>query len=118
MRTALEDSEAVETLDVLTLLTSEVVTNAILHGGSDIDLVLERQDSAIRVEVADTSPQVPVARQLDTSSIGGRGIPLLDSLAGGWGVIEHDTGKIVWFEVQAPGHGSTTNGHTASSEFL
>ncbi len=114
----MEDSEAAETLDVLTLLTSEVVTNAILHGGSDIDLVLERRGSAIRVEVADASPRVPIARQLDTGSIGGRGIPLLDSLAGGWGVIERGTGKIVWFEVEAPGDRRATNGQTASSEPL
>ena len=97
VRTALEDFEPTETLDVLTLLTSEVVTNAILYGGSEIDVVLERGEAGIRVEVADASPRLPERRPVDGETLGGRGLRLLDSLAGGWGVIELNNGKVVWF---------------------
>lgn len=120
MRTALEDSEPAETLDVLTLLTSEVVTNAILYGRSEIDVVLERRETGIRVEVADASPRLPVKRPLDGDTPGGRGLRLLDSLAGGWGVIELASGKVVWFEIEThpKDPGTSPNGRVPPRLYL
>ncbi|MBW3589658.1 MAG: ATP-binding protein [Actinobacteria bacterium] len=120
VRTALEDSEPTETLDVLTLLTSEVVTNAILYGGPEIALVVERRETGIRVEVADAGPRLPLKRPLDVETTGGRGLRLLDSLAGGWGVTELASGKVVWFEIEThpKDPGTSPNGRVPPRLYL
>jgi hypothetical protein len=41
---------------------------------------------------------VPRSVPLDATT--GRGLLIVDSLASRWGVIEHDGGKSVWFEVE------------------
>lgn len=98
---AIGDSEEERTLDIVKLLTSEVVTNAILHSGSDIELTLERAMSAIRVEVTDGTSVFPERRPYDPEAIHGRGLPLLDCLALRWGVEERELGKVVWFEIES-----------------
>src|SRR5438105_15083431 len=49
-------------LEAATLLTSELVTNAVLYAGSEILLVVRQSGKRIRVEVQDANPQVPVRR--------------------------------------------------------
>jgi len=86
--------------DVVRLLTSEVVTNAMRHAGSDIDVVMSATAESVRVEVHDHSPEVPrlVAAAPDAET--GRGLTLVQALTTGWGVErEIDDGKAVWFEV-------------------
>lgn len=95
----LGESEGQRTLDILKLLTSEVVTNAILHSGSDVELTIERVRSSVRVQVTDGTPVFPVRRQYDPEAIHGRGLPILDRLAARWGVEESSAGKLVWFEI-------------------
>lgn len=82
------------------LLTSEVVTNAIVHGRSGPQLVVEVTDHLIRVAVRDLSADVPVRRMTRIDDLSGRGVIIVDELASAWGV-EHDLdgGKHVWFEV-------------------
>jgi anti-sigma regulatory factor (Ser/Thr protein kinase) len=86
--------------DSVTLLTSEVVTNAILHAGSDIELVVHRRPDGVRVAVRDESPNQPVKHLFTADGASGRGLALVDALASSWGV-DHlqDDGKWVWFEV-------------------
>jgi anti-sigma regulatory factor (Ser/Thr protein kinase) len=82
------------------LLTSEVVTNAIVHGGSGPQLVVQLGDGVVRVAVRDMSPELPVRRlgRIDDSS--GRGVVIVEELASAWGVEqERGGGKQVWFEV-------------------
>ncbi len=92
-------------VDTVVLLVSEVVTNAILHARSDVYLeVLDRGDVA-RVEVRDSSPMPPRLHRFAVDSATGRGMRLLDQLSLRWGAERADDvrGKIVWFEVGAPG---------------
>jgi anti-sigma regulatory factor (Ser/Thr protein kinase) len=82
------------------LLTSEVVTNAIVHGGSGPQLVVQLGDGVVRVAVRDMSPELPVRRlgRIDDSS--GRGVVIVEELATAWGVEpDRGGGKQVWFEV-------------------
>ena len=82
------------------LLTSEVVTNAIVHGRSGPVLVVEVQDDAVRVAVGDVSPEVPVRRLGRLDDVAGRGVVIVDELATAWGVERERNGsKRVWFEV-------------------
>jgi anti-sigma regulatory factor (Ser/Thr protein kinase) len=89
-------------LESATLLTSELVTNAVLYAGSDIQLIVRQSGRRIRVEVRDGNPQVPVRRFPTEESVSGRGLALVEALAAAWGVdrVPHD-GKTVWFEVAA-----------------
>jgi anti-sigma regulatory factor (Ser/Thr protein kinase) len=87
-------------VDTVELLTSEVVTNALVHARSAPELLVDVRQDVVRVEVCDRSPSEPVLQQPDLDSASGRGISIVDQLADGWGV-EHlpDDGKLVWFEV-------------------
>lgn len=89
--------EAVETI---LLGADELVTNAILHVGSDIDLVLRQLGNRLRVEVRDGSPRPPLRRVPAPDAECGRGLHLVDRLSDRWGVTHLDGGgKTVWFEV-------------------
>lgn len=89
-----------EVLDTLTLLTSEVVTNAVLHGGGPIELRFTPQDNGgARVEVEDGSPALPQPRQYEADATTGRGLGMVAALASAWGVTNGVGGKTVWFEV-------------------
>lgn len=88
--------------DVVVLLTSEVVTNAILHAGSPCRIDLRMADGSVRVEVTDGSPTPLRPRPVPPDAESGRGLFLLDRLAGHWGSFRRDLGKSVWFDVERP----------------
>jgi anti-sigma regulatory factor (Ser/Thr protein kinase) len=81
------------------LLTSEVVTNAVLHARTPVVLVVQRLRAGISVEVTDGSRKQPRARRATTESTNGRGIVLLEQLASTWDVTLHRAGKTVRFTV-------------------
>jgi anti-sigma regulatory factor (Ser/Thr protein kinase) len=87
----------------VSLLLSEVVTNAVLHARSSMTVHVEDEGDRLRVQVDDQSPVAPVRREAGTDRPGGRGLRLLDALAAEWGVLTGSTGKSVWFEVRAVG---------------
>lgn len=86
------------------LLVSEVVTNAVLHGGVNYAPVsVRRTGGAIRVEVVDPGrlfPAEPAA--VDLATPGGLGLGIVDSVSSRWGVDPSETGKVVWFELDLP----------------
>ena len=87
-------------VDTVELLTSEVVTNALVHARSAPSLLVEVRPDAVRVEVCDGSSGEPVLVHADADSASGRGIAIVEELAAGWGVERvPDDGKRVWFEV-------------------
>ena len=98
VRTSLTDIDPAM-LDAVELLTSELVTNAVVHAGSEPRLALILLPDRIRVEVHDTDPTLPTQREPDAASASGRGLLLLERLAASWGVEAADDGKTVWFEV-------------------
>lgn len=88
------------TVEVVELLTSELVTNALLHGGTAPDLELVVSDQTVRVGVNDHSDDPPVLCHAQPSDTTGRGIALVDQLAAVWGTEPLEGGgKQVWFEV-------------------
>ncbi|MHB1585012.1 MAG: ATP-binding SpoIIE family protein phosphatase, partial [Acidimicrobiales bacterium] len=95
-----------ELVDTAVLLTSELVTNAILHAGTGVVLSIHRGPDRVRVDVADGSPVEPTVKGYGSDATVGRGLTLFDRLASAWGtrpIIPR--GKIVWFElpVDIPG---------------
>jgi anti-sigma regulatory factor (Ser/Thr protein kinase) len=92
-----------KSLDTLSLLVSELVSNAVLHSdapsGSEIQLsarVVGRD--AIRVEVTDRGSGFVATPRDPGRQDGGYGLFLVDSQARSWG-IERRCGTRVWFEV-------------------
>lgn len=90
-----------EPLEIVVLLTSELVTNAVLHGAGPVRVHVVWSDGRVRVEVADQSPAWPVVRLVDGDGLGGRGLTLVEGLSSGWGVLAGGTGKTVWFTLDA-----------------
>lgn len=88
--------------DVAVLLTSETVTNAIIHARSETSLTVTTRARSLLIEVTDDDPQVVVAGEQSASSVGGRGLSMLDVLAESWGVENTGSGKSVWFHVGVP----------------
>ncbi|MGH9102736.1 MAG: ATP-binding protein [Acidimicrobiales bacterium] len=93
-------------IDVVVFLTSEVVTNAVVHGGpygpsQQLEVRVARRAGVVRVEVADGHPGVPVPGAAGPDETSGRGLALLEALACAWGTSPGDPGKVVWFAVRA-----------------
>jgi GAF domain-containing protein/anti-sigma regulatory factor (Ser/Thr protein kinase) len=79
---------------------SELVTNAVLHTGSDVRMVVRLDASALRIEVHDASAVLPNRRSHDVEAGTGRGLELVEALCERWGVQPTPEGKAVWFEVR------------------
>ncbi|MDQ3423106.1 MAG: ATP-binding protein [Actinomycetota bacterium] len=88
-----------ELVDPVVLLTSEVVTNALLHAGTVITVAVRREGTGVRVEVGDGSGVQPVQRRRSATATTGRGVQLLESVSDGWGSTAVGVGKLVWFRV-------------------
>lgn len=88
-------------MDLVTLLVSELVTNAVLHARCDFEVHVESGHHLVRIEVSDGSTLTPTIREHDDDAMTGRGLALVEQLASSWGVTRHDGGKTVWFEVPA-----------------
>lgn len=89
-----------DTLDTTLLLTSELVTNALVHAGGGITVRVVAAADGVRVEVGDDARQLPVRRDAASQDTSGRGLDLVEHLARRWGVTPVDgDGKTVWFEI-------------------
>ncbi|MGW7424773.1 ATP-binding protein [Streptomyces sp. NPDC054813] len=117
VRAALGGHGRHEILDVVELLTSELVTNAYRHTNDPASLRLTAlPDGRLRVGVWDSHPRVPAPfgtppwdrvplAPADTEE--GRGLHLVQEYAdswGGWpvgdgGPLDRGAGKLLWFEV-------------------
>jgi len=86
-------------IDVASLLTSELVTNAVVHGATSVGLSATLSNRRLRVEATDCSPKPPVARRAADGDTDGRGLAVVASLATDWGYEMRSTGKSVWFEL-------------------
>lgn len=106
-RRALADLKApmpASVLQDLELLVSEVVTNAVRHGGGadghPIDMSVRVDERRVRVEVADRGPGFepdPLPPTMFQES--GWGLYLVGQLSDRWGVERTDLGASVWFEI-------------------
>ncbi|HSP39094.1 MAG TPA: ATP-binding protein [Frankiaceae bacterium] len=101
VRAALADCRGEDARDTAELLTSELVTNALLHAGTDLTVHVEQPKGSenIRIAVDDGSDTAPCLGQPDPFALGGRGLPLVAMLAARWGWDPLPTGKRIWFEV-------------------
>ncbi|MDW4907106.1 ATP-binding protein [Streptomyces sp. ADMS] len=85
-------------VDVVELLVSELVTNAVLHAASRFRLTLSAAHGVLRCEVTDTGRRTPQVLNAGATE-SGRGMFLVDALARRWGCHQEGPGKTVWFEL-------------------
>jgi hypothetical protein len=79
------------------VISSELVTNAVLHAGTAYALTISRRsDGAIRLAVRDEHPVPPRARRAAVNGGSGRGLSLVAAISSSWGADVVDGGKIVW----------------------
>ncbi len=83
-------------LDDIALATSELVANAVVHAKTELHVVVELWQYMIRIGVVDHSEAPPVPQQPDTTSEGGRGLFIVDSVSDTWGYDYVAHGKCVW----------------------
>lgn len=89
-----------EEVELVTLLVSEVVSNAVLHGAEPRSIAVDVSEDTIHVEVSDGTPVDPVVRPVDTGRVSGNGMRIVEGLSTAWGVHhDPDGGKRVWFDV-------------------
>ncbi|WP_128428117.1 ATP-binding protein [Streptomyces cyaneus] len=100
-RSLLDEWAMHELADAVELGVTELVANVVRHvPDRRCEVVILRQEGAVRVEVTDGCRQLPVvSAELSLGAEGGRGLLLLDSVADKWGVDPvSGGGKAVWFE--------------------
>ena len=85
-----------DVVDDLVLITSELVTNAFLHGRPPVDLRLRRSGTEVVLEVQDRAAVRPRRRLADDDDENGRGMLIVSTLADAWGTRSIGTGKSVW----------------------
>ncbi|MFF2963688.1 SpoIIE family protein phosphatase [Streptomyces sp. NPDC057963] len=97
-----------DVVDDAVVLTSELVTNAVVHAGTAADVLCLRTEDGVRVEVSDHYPEREIPLQTTALDFGspdrenGRGLLLCAALASRWGVEYSPTRKHVWFQLDLP----------------
>ena len=89
-------------VDDAVLLTSELMSNAVLHARTDVRVnVRAQEDGTLRVDVADENPRLPLSAAPPEDAQSGRGLWLVETMASAWGVERTSEGKTIWFELGA-----------------
>ena len=88
--------------DTAELCLSELVTNAVIHAGTDSVLTISLADGVLTVQVRDrgADPGVALVDDEDPMRVFGRGLQLVDALADRWGAEHDDAGTTSWFALE------------------
>lgn len=91
-----------QTREMAELVVSELVGNAVEHGGGQAELELSLSDGGIRVDVVDNSPELPILFSPDPVEDRHRGLLIVAALSTKWGSDPQGNGKTVWAELPCP----------------
>jgi sigma-B regulation protein RsbU (phosphoserine phosphatase) len=96
---ALVRAQRLDWLETAVLLTSELVTNVVLHAGTTVGIEISLNADGLTIAVSDENLgplRGPVSRDPQLGE-GGRGLALVDALAESWGTTHTRRHKTVWF---------------------
>ncbi|HWG00842.1 MAG TPA: ATP-binding protein [Trebonia sp.] len=100
LRAAIAEWRVPVDADVAVLLTSDLVTNAILHGdGKTVTVAIRCSRGRLRVDVYDTARSLPATLEPADMETGS-GLVLLTTLASEWGCFRTPAGKAVYFTLE------------------
>lgn len=94
---------AEDDLDAAELCVSELVTNAVIHTGTEAELTVQVDTEFVTVLVRDgggTGAVRPVAHDQDPMTVSGRGLTLVDAISSAWAAEHGADGTTVWFEIE------------------
>lgn len=92
----LTDTVDTDVLEACLVITSELVTNAVLHAGTSFEVVVRFDHTGLRLEVHDGDPRLPLRKRYSSSSGTGRGLFIVEALATVAGAEQTAEGKVVW----------------------
>ena len=93
-----------EDVETAMLVTSELVTNATLHAGTECEIELQGTPDGLVIKVSDFDKPVGLRRnRFGAEMTTGRGLRLLELLSRRWGIEPWDRGKTVWCELRVRG---------------
>jgi anti-sigma regulatory factor (Ser/Thr protein kinase) len=109
----LKDWGLLQLIETAELLVSELVGNAVQHTGVLVEeprytqlegvqmvvLQLRVERGVLLIQVWDGDPTLPVLKDVDFMSEGGRGLQLVEALSDRWGAYPVGRGKVVWCEI-------------------
>lgn len=121
IRDALREWGADEAIDDAVLLTSELVTNAVVHAGTPVEVVCQLAGAAVQVDIVDRAParKLPATDQTmvgDWVRTNGRGLLLPSELAGTWGVTYGSETKTVWFRLELSASGPSDSASAPAAD--
>lgn len=88
-------------VEAAVLVASELVSNVVLHAGTQpFDITVDLRAPTVRIEVRDSTNQLPRPREFDEESAGGRGLHIVERLSTAWGARPEGHGKVVWVELE------------------
>jgi CheY-like chemotaxis protein len=89
-----------EVVDDALLVTTELVTNALVHAGPLCELRAVLSGTVLRLQVSDSGVGMPDPRAAKDTDEGGRGLLLISALCAAWGTVALPAGgKVVWAEL-------------------
>lgn len=103
------------------LVVGELVTNAVEHGGSGIELIVTVRRHVLRIEVCDDDA-LPHPVNSPPDAPDGYGLRLVTRLAGHWGSRPTPRGKVIWADLlitpprQDAEHSPAAARHTAGQQ--
>ncbi len=89
-------------IDDAVLVTSELITNAMLHGVAPIDLRVHANQAMVMLEVQDRGMLHPRKVRATPEDEHGRGLQIVNALCDRWGTRFTDDGKSVWCLLSSP----------------
>jgi anti-sigma regulatory factor (Ser/Thr protein kinase) len=104
IRDAIDGELPSEARSQVLLLLTELVNNAVIHGGMGpedwVRVEIVRGPDHVHIEVRDRGPGFAWRAQprVEEDDPGGFGLLLIEELATRWGVVRDDVGTAVWFE--------------------
>ena len=84
------------------LLIGELVSNVVRHARTDARVRVQTSLDHLFVEVGDTGDPAAAITPVQPTVHGGRGLRMVDVVAGSWGVRRCTGGKTVWFDLARP----------------
>ena len=84
-------------VDDVTLVASELATNALRHAGTPFTVTLTASAADVVLTVTDGSADRPVRVDAQDDDVAGRGLAIVELVSRDWGVVvEPGAGKSVW----------------------
>jgi serine phosphatase RsbU (regulator of sigma subunit)/anti-sigma regulatory factor (Ser/Thr protein kinase) len=88
---------------------SELITNSVLHAGTESHLGLDLDSGRVSVTVADSGNRgEPLLTGAEAMAVRGRGLSLVKAISDAFGAHRTSAGTTVWFEVELDSHPAPT----------